>query len=143
MRRLLYLPALLLLMMSLTACGSPKLTLENVPVPPEASREPFEGGFEVRLDLNVEEIQTTLREKFGAADVDILMLPDTATWENVLSFYQPLLGKEGWKVETELSRSYRHYELMVWSRGQQALAVAYMPEDEELPNNFLALVLTR
>lgn len=142
---------LALLLLGLSACGSAKIGLDKVPVPPEATHEPFEGGFEVRLDINDSEIRDMLQGKYySSAEADIWTLPDTAAWEDVAAFYTTALEKDGWTPDDALNKlEHSHFQSRVWSRStggtaRQAIVVAFVPKGEdEMPNNFLMLFVTR
>lgn len=119
-----------------TSCGSDRIAVDDLPVPPDATIEPIEGAYEEPLDLALVDIMRNI-DFDGRPGERLLWLPDDVDPEEILAFYTEVL--EEYTIESGPMTSTNQVRI-TWRNGDQRIVVAVIDASTvNGPNNFLAL----
>jgi hypothetical protein len=131
------LAAAVVVVMLVAGCGTDRVGVGELPVPDVATEEPFEGGFEVPLDLAVSEIRDAV--DFDEVPVErILSLPDDVDPDEVFAFYAAQFDEYSSAGEPTTDR---RAVRATWHNGDQRIVVAVVDASTgEDPINFLVLM---
>lgn len=131
---------LFLFMLVISGCNSaPKVSLRDVPVPPELAR--YEGAAETTLDGMWSAMLLSRARLPAERDVDYYWLPNSMKWEAVAEFYYQHLD-DTWRMDQEdvLPHGER------WTRasvaGNQVLVVSEIGIQEEQGRILLVSLIT-
>ncbi len=103
-----------------TSCGPDRVAVEDLLVPDDASDEPFEGSFEVRLDLEISDIRRDVDFDEGP-DERILLLPDDVDPDEIFTFYAAEFDEYSMDGEPYVAS---HHSRVTWRNGDQRIVVA-------------------
>lgn len=120
------------------AGGAGPATLADIPSFPEASAvKPGESPIADTLAQNVKQ-NAQMGQKL---DQQMFTLPDSATWDQIKTFYTDKLGAAGWKSANLPIPDNPTMQMSVWTRGTQNLTVARMATDPSGKGAFLLFSL--
>jgi hypothetical protein len=120
----------LLVLLSVVACAAQPVAISDVPVYPGA--EPLEPEENSLAGKVLEAMKASAEEQGLSARLDFYTLPDDATWEDVVVFYDGELAGTDWKPAPDLDSESATFKGTGWSRGsgnnEQSLVVNYVSE---------------
>jgi len=118
------------LIMALGACAAQPLTLADMPL--FAGAVTLEPGSHSLADQVREAMQAAAEGQGLAAEFAAYTLPETATWEDLTSFYEEELAGSDWQAAPELTSDHGDFQVIGWIRGsgdqQQSFVVNYVPD---------------
>jgi hypothetical protein len=117
----------LLVLLSLVACGpaATPATLSDIPAYPEAKA--LQPGENQMADTLVQNVQ--MAGQMGQKlDQKIFTLPQTASWDQVKSFYSDKLSGSGWSSTSLPIPDNEVTQMSLWTRGTQSLTVMRLTE---------------
>jgi len=131
MRRFTILVTLAVVLGSMLAtCGSEPVSLDQVPVYPQAT--PMERGTNEVADELMKTIIESSKSQGLRVDLNLYVLPQGTAWEDVNAFYEGELTGKGWEPAPDLSSESEHFRSAGWSRGsgstEQALTLSYVDD---------------
>lgn len=123
------------------------MQVKEVPVPPGARRGELEGAYEIALRTAISQALRELKEKYGAAEVEIYHITPETDWNAVRDFYEARFGQMGLVRDTGFAEEHAGYRLGVWRRegltAKAALAAALVETGrtsaDATPQKFLAV----
>ena len=100
------------------------MNIEEIPVPPEAKAGTISGRYEVELDAATNTILSDLKKSYSKTQEKILFLPSEIDAAQIFGFYAAKLSEKGLTKDYSVPLQGRNYQLNVWKKGGQAIAVA-------------------
>ncbi len=112
----------------LAACGSRPVSVDQVPVYPQAT--PMVQGANEIADKVLQAISESSKSQGLRAEMNLYSLPEESRWEDVKASYEDELVSTGWKPVPDLSSERGHFRSAGWSRGggnkREALTLSYV-----------------
>jgi hypothetical protein len=116
-----------LVLLSLAACGTPPATLTDIAVFPGAT--PLEAGQNEMADTVSQAMIDSMSQENVKSEVKLYSVPAGVTWDEVKSFYTDQLSGTDWKADSDLSNESELFSAVGWTRGslasEQALIVSH------------------
>ena len=129
----------------LAACGSEPVSLDQVPVYPQAT--PMIQGANEMADKVLEAISESSKKQGLRVNMKLYSLPEESRWEDVKAFYEDKLVGTGWDPVSELSSEHDHFYSAGWSRGsgnmQEALTLSYVDSAQAGTAFFVVALFSR
>lgn len=121
---------MIMLLLSLAACGAPAVKMTEVPVFPGAT--PLDKGQNEIADAAADGLKQSVSAENVTADVQMYALPEGTNWDDVTKFYNDKLSSSDWKTSAEIAQDTEFFKVVGWTRGslnsEQALGVGFGPE---------------
>ena len=109
------------------------MSIDEIPLPPEAKTGTINGSYEVALDNATNLILTELKKNypktqekilFLPAETDAAFLPAETDAAKVFEFYAPKMTEKGFSNDQAVPLQSRNYQQNVWKKGDQAISIA-------------------
>ncbi len=127
-RRWMRLWILLMLFVSLTACGGTPVAFADIPVHPDAA--PLQAGGHLLADTVGNTFREAVSQENVQVDMQMYTLPLDTDWEAVKAFYEEQIAND-WKANDRLAQDTEAFKTIGWTCGsfvsKQGLAIGYGP----------------
>jgi len=100
------------------------MSIDEIPLPPEAKTGTINGSYEVALDNATNLILTELKKNYPKTQEKILFLPAETDAAKVFEFYAPKMTEKGFSKDQAVPLQSRNYQQNVWKKGDQAISIA-------------------
>ena len=129
----------------LAACGSEPVSLDKVPVYPQAT--PMIQGANEMADKVLEAISESSKKQGLRVNMKLYSLPEESRWEDVKAFYEDKLVGTAWETVPGLNSEHDHFRSAGWSRGsgnmQEALTLSYVDSAQAGTAFFVVALFSR
>jgi len=141
----LFLPIFVLVLAALACAGSDPVTMADIPVfekvkesTPEVATE-VEAKEESVIASVIESLKKTGVKEGVTSEIKIYTVPAETDWQHIRKFYDGELGSD-WTEDSQLASSEEGFQTRGWTRGRQALVIAWV-HDASNDQTFLIVTL--